>query len=199
MATRPIKTQFDDKLLRQLQHIVSAVSGNEFLISTMEQILPILCFFFYRESAYDLMNGQLVLFQWADCAVKKLGLEYFFRCAGIVTETALYILSKRCNFGKLEPVKDTVVLKKNKENHRYKHFLSSASAYYYPMILIPGIVYGYYAIFEMTSYSLISFSNNHPIISFVGVSKSTYPLNWKLSSWNRHFIVVSENNRFSQI
>ena len=145
------------------------------------------------------MNGQLVLFQWADCAVKKLGLEYFFRCAGIVTETALYILSKRCNFGKLEPVKDTVVLKKNKENHRYKHFLSSASAYYYPMILIPGIVYGYYAIFEMTSYSLISFSNNHPIISFAGVSKSTYPLNWKLSSWNRHFIVVSENNRFSQI
>ena len=74
MVTRPIKTQFDDKLLRQLQHIVSAVSGNEFLISTMEQILPILCcfFFFYRESAYELMNGQLVLFQSADCAVKNL-------------------------------------------------------------------------------------------------------------------------------
>lgn len=38
------KDPVDDKLLRQLQHIVSAVSGNEFLISTMEQILPI--FFF---------------------------------------------------------------------------------------------------------------------------------------------------------
>ena len=34
-------------------------------------------FFFYRESAYELMNGQLVLFQWADCAVKNLGVEYF--------------------------------------------------------------------------------------------------------------------------
>lgn len=145
------------------------------------------------------MNGQLVLLQWADCAVKNLGLDYFFRCAGIVIETALYVLSKRCNFGKLGPVKEIVVLKKNKENHRYKHFLSWTSAYYYPMILIPGIVYGYYAIFEMASYSLISFNNCHPIISFVGVSKSTYPLNWKLSSWNRHFIVVSENNRFSQI
>lgn len=125
MVTRPIKTQFDDKLLRQLHHIVSAVSGNEFLISTMEQILPILyIYFFYRESAYELMNGQLVLFQWADCAVKNLGLEYFFRCAGIVIETALYVLSKCCNFGKLEPVKEIVVLKKNKENHQYKHFLS---------------------------------------------------------------------------
>ena len=82
----------------------------------MEQILPILCccFFFYRESAYELMNGQLVLFQSADCAVKNLWLECIFRCAGIVVETALYILSKRCNFGKLEPVKDIVVLKKNK-------------------------------------------------------------------------------------
>lgn len=116
MVTRPIKTQFDDKLLRQLQHIVSAVSGNEFLISTMEQILPIFFFFFYRESAYELMNGQLVLFQWADCAVKKLGLEYFFRCAGIVIETALYVLSKRCNFGKLEPVKNIVVLKKQRKS-----------------------------------------------------------------------------------
>lgn len=45
------------------------------------------------------MNGQLVLLQWADCAVKNLGLDYFFRCAGIVIETALYVLSKRCNFG----------------------------------------------------------------------------------------------------
>ena len=63
------------------------------------------------------------------------------------------------------------------------------------MILIPGIVYGYYAIFEMASYSLISFNNSHPIISFVGVSKSTYPLNWKLSSWNRHFIVVSKKKK----
>ena len=44
LVTRPIKAQFDDKLLRQLQYIVSAVSGNEFLINTMEQILPI--FFF---------------------------------------------------------------------------------------------------------------------------------------------------------
>lgn len=70
------------------------------------------------------MNGQLVLLQWADCAVKNLGLDYFFRCAGIVIETALYVLSKRCNFGKLGPVKEIVVLKKNKENHRYKHFLS---------------------------------------------------------------------------
>lgn len=62
------------------------------------------------------MNGQLVLFQWADCAVKKLGLEYFFRCAGIVIETALYVLSKRCNFGKLEPVKNIVVLKKQRKS-----------------------------------------------------------------------------------
>ena len=67
---------------------------------------------------------QLVLLQWADCAVKTLGLDYFFRCAGIVIETALDVLSKRCNFGKLGPVKEIVVLKKNKENHRYKHFLS---------------------------------------------------------------------------
>ena len=70
------------------------------------------------------MNGQLVLFQWADCAVRNLGLEYFFRCAGVVIETGSLSSLEKSYVGKLEPVKEIVVPKNNKEILDLNTFLS---------------------------------------------------------------------------